>query len=175
MLFYLLDAEELGSILTGLGYEWDGQSIPRNVSYYLARTSHGSTLSWLVHSWVLARSDRLRSWELFTAALESDVGDIQGGTTPEGIHLGAMAGTVDLVQRCYSGLNVGSGALLLNPSVPAQLGAMEFPLLYRSRWLEVRLEGDHARVTVPSDGADQVTAQIGDRVADLAPGETLEG
>jgi alpha,alpha-trehalase len=175
MLFYLLDAEELGSILTGLGYEWDGQSIPRNVSYYLARTSHGSTLSWLVHSWVLTRSDRLRSWELFTAALESDVGDIQGGTTPEGIHLGAMAGTVDLVQRCYSGLNVGSGALLLNPSVPAQLGAMEFPLLYRSRWLEVRLEGDHARVTVPSDGADQVTAQIGDRVADLAPGETLEG
>jgi alpha,alpha-trehalase len=175
MLFYLLDAEELGSILTGLGYEWDGQSIPRNVSYYLARTSHGSTLSWLVHSWVLARSDRLRSWELFTAALESDVGDIQGGTTPEGIHLGAMAGTVDLVQRCYSGLNVGSGALLLNPSVPAQLGAIEFPLLYRSRWLEVRLEGDHARVTVPSDGADQVTAQIGDRVADLAPGETLEG
>jgi trehalose/maltose hydrolase-like predicted phosphorylase len=124
---------------------------------------------------VLARSDRLRSWELFTAALESDVGDIQGGTTPEGIHLGAMPGTVDLVQRCYSGLNVGSGALLLNPSVPAQLGAMEFPLLYRSRWLEVRLEGDHARVTVPSDGADQVTAQIGDRVADLAPGETLEG
>jgi trehalose/maltose hydrolase-like predicted phosphorylase len=175
MLFYLLDAEELGSILTGLGYEWDGGSIPRNIAYYLARTSHGSTLSWLVHSWVLARSDRLRSWELFTAALESDVGDIQGGTTPEGIHLGAMAGTVDLVQRCYSGLDVGSGALLLNPSVPAPLGVMGFPLLYRGRWLEVRLEGDRARVTVPSDGADQVTAQIGDRVADLAPGETLEG
>ncbi|HSJ83571.1 MAG TPA: glycosyl hydrolase family 65 protein [Acidimicrobiia bacterium] len=175
MLLYLLEAEELESILTGLGYEWDGQSIPRTIAYYLARTSHGSTLSWLVHSWVLARSDRLRSWELFTAALESDVGDIQGGTTPEGIHLGAMAGTVDLVQRCYSGLNVGSGALLLNPSVPAQLGAIEFPLLYRSRWLEVRLEGDHARVTAPLDGDDQVTAQIGDRVADLAPGETLEG
>lgn len=175
MLFYLLDAEELEMILTGLGYEWGGQSIPRNVAYYLTRTSHGSTLSWLVHSWVLARSDRLRSWELFTAALESDVGDIQGGTTPEGIHLGAMAGTVDLVQRCYSGLDVGSGALHLNPAVPAQLGAIEFPLMYRGHSLEVRLEGDHARVTVPSDGTEQVTVQIGDRAADLAPGETLEG
>jgi alpha,alpha-trehalase len=175
MLFYLLDAEELEAMLTGLGYDWDSQSIPRNVAYYLARTSHGSTLSWLVHAWVLARSDRLRSWELFTAALESDVGDIQGGTTPEGIHLGAMAGTVDLLQRCYSGLNVGSGALLLNPAVPAQLGAIEFPLLYRGNTLEVHLEGDRARVSVPSDETESVTAQIGDRLANLAPGETLEG
>ena len=175
MLFYLLDAEEVEAILTGLGYDWDGESIPRNIAYYLSRTSHGSTLSWLVHAWVLARSDRLRSWELFTSALESDVGDIQGGTTPEGIHLGAMAGTVDLVQRCYSGLNAGSGTLLLNPSLPTQLGAVEFPLLYRGHQLEVRIEGEHARVTVASDGAEQVRVQIGDHVADLTWGETLEG
>jgi alpha,alpha-trehalase len=29
-------------------------------------------------------------------ALDSDLADMQRGTTPEGIHLGAMAGTVDL-------------------------------------------------------------------------------
>jgi hypothetical protein len=32
----------------------------------------------------------------------------QGGTTAEGIHLGAIAGTVDLLQRCYSGLEAWS-------------------------------------------------------------------
>jgi trehalose/maltose hydrolase-like predicted phosphorylase len=36
-------------------------------------------------------------------ALESDVGDIQGGTTQEGIHMGVMAGTLDLIQRGYVG------------------------------------------------------------------------
>lgn len=67
-------------------------TIPKNVDYYLARTSHGSTLSQAVHSWVLARSDRPRSWHLFQQAIDSDIDDIQGGTTPEGIHVGAMAG-----------------------------------------------------------------------------------
>ena len=33
----------------------------------------------------------------FAEALQSDVCDIQHGTTAEGVHLGAMAGTVDLV------------------------------------------------------------------------------
>ena len=32
-------------------------------------------------------------------ALQSHVGDIQPGSTAEGIHLGAMAGSVDIVER----------------------------------------------------------------------------
>ena len=39
---------------------------------------------------------------LFLNALYSDVADMQGGTTAEGIHLGAMAGTIDVVQRCFT-------------------------------------------------------------------------
>ena len=104
MLFYLLSADELRGLFERLGYELTADAIRSNVDFYLARTSHGSTLSRIVHSWVLGRSDRERSWELFSQALESDVADIQGGTTPEGIHLGAMAGTVDLLQRGYTGL-----------------------------------------------------------------------
>jgi hypothetical protein len=34
-------------------------------------------------------------------ALESDVGDIQGGTTQESIHMGVMAGTLDELLRVY--------------------------------------------------------------------------
>jgi hypothetical protein len=81
-----------GSIFNRLGYSFEYETIPKNIDYYIKRTSHGSTLSRVVHSWVLARSDRVRSWNLFTEALESDISDTQGGTTPEGIHLGAMAG-----------------------------------------------------------------------------------
>ena len=39
----------------------------------------------------------------FAEALQSDVSDIQQGTTAEGVHLGAMAGTVDLVSAYPQG------------------------------------------------------------------------
>jgi HAD superfamily hydrolase (TIGR01509 family) len=104
MLFYLFSAEKLTEVFAHMGYDFDPTSIPRTIDYYLRRTSHGSTLSSIVHAWVLARCCRQRSWSLFTEALHSDIADVQGGTTREGIHLGAMAGTVDLLQRCFPGL-----------------------------------------------------------------------
>jgi alpha,alpha-trehalase len=69
MLFFLLSAEELHELFERLGYELSRDAILRNVHFYLARTSHGSTLSNIVHSWVLARADRERSWELLSHAL----------------------------------------------------------------------------------------------------------
>ena len=104
MLFYLLSPKELSEIISLLGYRFNDDTISRNIDYYIKRTSHGSTLSRMIHAWVLARSDKKLSWELFNEALESDISDVQGGTTAEGIHLGVMAGTVDLVQRCYAGI-----------------------------------------------------------------------
>ncbi|MFH8250219.1 glycoside hydrolase family 65 protein [Microbacterium sp. B2969] len=41
MLFYLFSAEELTAILTRLGYEFDPETIPATIEYYLARTTHG--------------------------------------------------------------------------------------------------------------------------------------
>jgi hypothetical protein len=76
-----LSAEELRELLSGLGYPLTPETILRTVDYYLARTTHGSTLSRVVDAWVLARSDRRRSWSAFTDALAADVADTQGGTT----------------------------------------------------------------------------------------------
>ena len=83
MLFYLFTAEQLQELFSAMGYDFDPAAIPRNIHYYLERTSNGSTLSNVVHSWVLSRSDRIESWKLFRQALESDISDIQGGTTHE--------------------------------------------------------------------------------------------
>src|SRR4051794_39418256 len=98
MLFYLFPGEELREIFERLGYEYRSDTATRNVAYYDARTSHGSTLSFVTHAGVLAAFDPESSWERFLVALRSDVDDIQGGTTKEGIHLGVMAGTLDVVQ-----------------------------------------------------------------------------
>lgn len=59
-----------------------------------------------MHSWVLARGNRHLAMQYFAQALASDVEDIQRGTTAEGIHLAAMAGSIDLLQRCFTGLEL---------------------------------------------------------------------
>jgi trehalose/maltose hydrolase-like predicted phosphorylase len=161
MLFYLLSADELRRLFRQLGYPFAYETIPKNIGYYLQRTSHGSTLSWVVHSWVLARSDRSRSWRLFTEALESDVSDIQGGTTQEAIHLGAMAGTVDLVQRCYIGIEMRDDVLWLNPCLPEDLQGLSLTIRYRSHWLT--LDVTHDKLTVLFRTGWTGTAKVGFR------------
>ncbi|MEV7011390.1 glycoside hydrolase family 65 protein [Streptosporangium sp. NPDC051022] len=98
MLFHLLGEDGLTEVLTGLGYEWDPAMTARTVDYYLARTCHGSTLSAVVHAGVLARLRPGASHPFLVEALNSDVRDLQGGTTAEGIHLGAMAGAAVLFE-----------------------------------------------------------------------------
>ncbi|MDH5540229.1 MAG: glycoside hydrolase family 65 protein, partial [Rhizobacter sp.] len=73
MLFYLFSADELALLFEQLGYPFDRDTIPKNIDYYLARTSHGSTLSSVAHAWVLARSNRPRSWRLYQRTLDSDI------------------------------------------------------------------------------------------------------
>ncbi|MDP9868295.1 hypothetical protein [Streptosporangium brasiliense] len=98
MLLHLLGQEGVGEILTGLGYEWNAEMAARTVDYYLARTCHGSTLSAVVHAGVLARLRPGASHPFLVEALNNDGKDLQGGTTAEGIHLGAMAGVVCLFE-----------------------------------------------------------------------------
>jgi trehalose 6-phosphate phosphatase len=173
MLFYLLSAEELGDVLGHLGYRIDAGLIPRTIHYYLERSSHGSTLSALVHAWVLARSQRDRSMEFLAQALDADVADIQGGTTAEGIHLAAMAGSVDLVQRCYGGLETRHHRLVLDPYWPESLGAMEFAIRYRHQPLVVRVRGLRAEVAAGPGMWRPVQVACRGEMAELRPGSRV--
>ena len=159
MLFYLFSAERLAQLFEWMGYPFDPAWIPKNIDYYLRRTSHGSTLSAIINSWVQARSDRTRSWRWFEAAVLADIKDVQGGTTPEGIHLGAMAGTVDLVQRCYSGIALREGVLWLNPSLPEELESIRSRIQYRGHWFRIHIT--HETLTVSFEGTWAPYAQIG--------------
>ncbi|SEO84239.1 glycoside hydrolase family 65 protein [Trujillonella endophytica] len=175
MLFHLLTADEFYAVLDRLGYAHDRRTIPTTVAYYTARTCHGSTLSRVVQAWVLARSDRARAWAYFQQALESDIADLQGGTTGEGIHLGAMAGTVDLLQRGFTGLQTHGGALGFDPYLPERLTGMRFRLHYRQH-PELDVAITHRTLTV-GDSA-QVVPELPVRVRDadfrLDPRGTLQ-
>jgi alpha,alpha-trehalase len=175
MLFYLLSGEELKGLFDRLGYPFDpAHDIERNVDYYMKRTSHGSTLSRLVHSWVLARLDRPRSWTLFLEALDSDIADAQSGSTPEGIHLGAMAGTVDLVQRAFGGVSVHDDVLWIDPAVPEELGGLSFPLRYRGHRLNIVISREKLRVTSQAGPARPIRVGLKTEITDLRAGASRE-
>jgi trehalose/maltose hydrolase-like predicted phosphorylase len=155
MLFFLFRLDELSFYFDRLGYTLDREVMNRTIDYYLHRTSDGSTLSRVAHAWVLARANRAASWHTFTEALKSDVGDIQGGTTREGIHVGAMAGTVDVLQRCYTGLVLREDVLWIDPQLPEQLDRLALLVRYRTHTIELvvthtELEVHAARSDVPS-------------------------
>ncbi len=175
MLFYLLSADELRALFGRLGHPLEYDAIPRNIEYYRARTSHGSTLSRVVHAWVLLRSDRERSWTLFTEALGSDLLDIQGGTTAEGVHLGAMAGTVDLVQRGYAGIETREEVLWFDPTLPEEVHALRFKIRYRRHWgLQIEITRDRIRVSARPADVYPIKVGIGGEVVELAAGSSVE-
>jgi len=68
----------------------------KNFEYYFQRTSHGSTLSLVVHAYVaglLGDTDKVKDYLL--DILKSDIHDIQGGTTKEGINIAEAIKSVE--------------------------------------------------------------------------------
>lgn len=171
MLLYLFSAEELRALLEDLGYELTPEAVVRTVEFYGARSTHGSTLSNVVHSWVEARRDRARSWEFLEQALDSDLTDDPEATTGEGIHLGAMAGSLDLIVRGYTGLEIRHDRLWLHPALPPEIAAVSFAIIYREH--PIRLELDSARLTLTMDasGAGPIAVVVDGQEALLNPGE----
>jgi trehalose/maltose hydrolase-like predicted phosphorylase len=171
MLFYLLSAEDLRETLGRLGYQLDKAAVRRTVDFYLARTTHGSTLSRHVCSW-LARADRTRSWSMFNEALDSDLADIQRGTTREGVHLGAMAGTVDLLLRCYTGLETREGKLWLHPTLPTELGQVRFQISYRNHGILVDLTPTTMVLHLQARAVPPIRACVDDKTTTMHAGDT---
>ena len=173
MLLYLLPEDEVIRLLGQLGYPLDHATLRATIDYYFQRTSHGSTLSRVVHAWVLARIDPQRSWQLFLEALESDINDTQGGTTAEGIHAGVMAGTIDLIQRCYMGMETRGDTVWFRPCLPEVLSSgLAFRFQYRGNWFSVSTTQQTLSVTFDSGWHPPARIGIAGQVSELRPGET---
>src|SRR5680860_730654 len=172
MLFFLFPPDELRRLFEQLGYAHDSQMARRTVDYYDRRTSHGSTLSLITHAGVLAALDPESSWERFMAALESDVGDVQGGTTKEGIHMGVMSGTLDLLQRSYLGCSVRDGVLHFEPRLVDRLDGLAFSMQFRGTSIRISVKADELTVLARAEGfRAPVRIAVGDQVRELGAGD----
>ena len=172
MLFFLFTPDELQALFERLGYEYRADTIRKNVAYYDQRTSHGSTLSFVTYAGVLAALDPATSWQRFLVALESDVGDIQGGTTREGIHMGVMSGTLDLVQRAYAGVHVRDGVLRFDPRIPDQLDGLSFSMQFHRTPMRVTVASGTLTRHLASRRCEQADLdRVGDDVREACPGD----
>jgi len=172
MLFFLFLHEVLDEIYERLGYDYRADTPRRNVAYYDRRTCHGSTLSFVAHAGVLAAIDPESSWDRFLVALQSDVDDIQGGTTKEGIHMGVMCGTLDLVQRGYAGTHVREGVLHFDPRLPRQLDSLSFQMQFQETPIRVTLTDDRLTLAIHPEGVSRpVSVGVRDDVRELCPGD----
>jgi trehalose/maltose hydrolase-like predicted phosphorylase len=172
LLFFLFSEEDLRRIFERLGYEYAPDTARKTIDYYDARTSHGSTLSFIAHAGVLAELDPESAWKRFLVALESDVGDVQGGTTKEGIHMGVMSGTLDLVQRRFAGTDIRDDVLYFKPRLVDRLQGMSLPMEFRGTPLRVGIDGDELTIEVSPEGFSQpVRIGVGDDVREVCGGE----
>ncbi|MEX5300545.1 glycosyl hydrolase family 65 protein, partial [Kocuria sp. CPCC 205292] len=78
----------------------------------------------------------------------------------EGIHLGAMAGSVDVVTRAYAGLRVRGEWLEFDPALPSQLDRVSFTVLYRGQVIRVCIDHHVLELEGSSRRADNVTIHV---------------
>ncbi|MGH3824337.1 MAG: glycoside hydrolase family 65 protein [Pseudonocardiaceae bacterium] len=173
MLFFLFSHGELRELFDRLGYDYNPELARRTIDYYDQRTSHGSTLSLVTHAAVLSDLNPDSSWDRFRRALESDMSDLQGGTTKEGIHMGVMSGTLDLLQRGYLGARVRDGVLHFEPTLTDRLDGLTFPMQFRGTSIRVSISGAELTVHTLTEGFTQpVRIGIGAEIRELTAGQT---
>ncbi len=149
MAYYNLGPDEVKRVVGMMGYELPDDHLQKNLDHHLPRTSHGSTLSFITHAMVLANAGRTTdSWDFYRRALVSDLSDIQGGTTAEGIHLGVMGGCLKGVFTNFAGLSWHGGSLSIQPGLPNAWESLRFSVLIRGDRYHIEIIGDLLKLSV---------------------------
>ncbi len=166
MTFYALSPGEVAEMLQKNGYNVpDAFTLVRkNYAYYEPRTSHGSTLSKVVHCIISSylQDGHDTAWKWFMEALKSDILDTQGGTTQEGIHCGVMAGTIDTVMRYFAGISFYNEQLNVHPNLPEHWKELRLSVCFRrNRYLVVIRKKDVEVTLVESEEQELPACVVG--------------
>ncbi len=165
MTFYVLSPGQVKNILEIMGFEVcdELKLIEKNYEYYIVRTSHGSTLSHVVHCAILKYLDGHKKdmWGSFLSALKSDIYDTQGGTTAESIHCGVMGGTLDILFKAFAGINIYKDYLLIKPALPPHWHRLSFKIFLRDNWIDIDINRD--TVKARHEGDQQIKVKVGEQ------------
>ena len=171
MIFYLFTAEEITALFQQMNYSFDPQRIPEHIQYYSQYTTDGSSLSYVVRSWVTARSDRKFAWKCLQEVLNTDLQLTEDLTTAEGIHLASMAGTISIIERCFIDMKVEEDILWFNPALPDELTCLEFRISYRGYWLLLHANHQQLSISFETGAPGKVKIGCNTEIIELNMGE----
>ncbi len=176
MIFYLLTQDEVKTIFNAAGYDFTNKLLKNNYDYYIKRTSHGSTLSKVVHCFVSQEVGKAKAlWDWFMEVLKSDINDTQGGTTTEGIHAGVMGGSLDIVMRSFAGIKVLDDVIEVNPKLPLKWQRLKFNIIYKGNSLVFDIKKTRVKIFLRKNilGEGKLPIKVNSKKYLLAPGETI--
>jgi len=157
MTFYTIDEEEVKNIVENSGHDLPENYLSKNYEYYLERTSHGSTLSRVVHAYLANKCGiKADGDKLYFEALQSDFNDIQGGTTAEGIHAGVMGATVLMAMKTYAGINFKKDVLEIHPSLPSIWEKLKFNFWFKRSHYFIELTKNKMAIEIKSEISEPI-------------------
>lgn len=150
MTIYNLGNRHMAKLVAQLGYDLPENWLALNKDYYLARTVHGSTTSRPVFAGIDVTLNNMdEALDYLTTAIGSDYYDIQGGTTAEGVHIGVMGETLEVIQNEFGGVMLRDGLVSIAPNLPTSWHRLAFTQKYRGTMLTFEMTPD--AVTVMAD------------------------
>ncbi len=149
---YNLGHEHVTKLVKQLGYELPKNWLKVNRDYYLARTVHGSTTSRPVFAGIDVKlGDFDEALDFLITAIGSDYYDIQGGTTAEGVHIGVMGETLEVIQNEFAGLTLRDGYFSIAPHLPKSWTKLKFSQIFKGCQVEILIEKGQLLLTASSD------------------------
>lgn len=177
MTFYVLSPGQVKNILEIMGYEIcdEVELITKNYEYYVERTSHGSTLSHVVHCAVLKHVDKHRRdmWERFMHVLKSDLYDTQGGTTAEATHCGVMGGTLDILFKSFAGVSIYKDSLHIKPALPKHWHRLSFKIILKKNLFSIDITGNNIKIRHIRKAAEQINIEVGEQTYSMSDKDNL--
>jgi alpha,alpha-trehalase len=85
-----------------------------------------------------------------------------------------MAGSVDLIQRCFTGLTMSSDVLRFAPRWPAGLARLHMTLRYRDHRLTIQVSADGLQISADPGKSAPIRIRCHGTTKLLEPGGSLE-
>ena len=82
-----------------------------------------------------------------------------------------MAGTVDVVLRCLTGMRARGEELRFGPALPPEVSQMRFSVHYRGHRIDVTLNQDYMEISSRPNTVGPVTVSVRGDSAGLKPGD----
>lgn len=84
-----------------------------------------------------------------------------------------MAGSVDILQRCYTGIEFHEDLLYLHPRIPYGLPKLTMRIKFRGNWLRITATPRSSLVTCEPGSFQVARVQFQSKKYELSPGEMI--